>query len=192
MIAMILAGGIGTRLWPYSRTMTPKQFLNLGTTHESLFQETCRRLEPLVSPAHIYVVGSETHHGELEQQMEQVFPDFRPEQLLLEPLSCNTAPAILWGILQIQATQNREPVIILASDHLIKAPENFISALKSAEPLASYGHIVTFGIRPDRPETGYGYIKAGEPLEVGFKVADFVEKPDQSTAEVYILSLIHI
>ena len=188
MIAMILAGGIGTRLWPYSRTMTPKQFLNLGTTHESLFQETCRRLETLVSPEQIYVVGSETHQGELEQQMEHVFPDFRPEQLLLEPLSRNTAPAILWGILQIQATQNREPVIILASDHLIKAPENFISALKSAEPLASYGHIVTFGIRPDRPETGYGYIKAGEPLEVGFKVADFVEKPDQSTAEVYIQS----
>ena len=96
MIAMILAGGIGTRLWPYSRTMTPKQFLNLGTTHESLFQETCRRLETLVSPEQIYVVGSETHQGELEQQMEQVFPDFRPEQLLLEPLSRNTAPAILW------------------------------------------------------------------------------------------------
>ena len=188
MIAMILAGGIGTRLWPYSRTMTPKQFLNLGTTHESLFQETCRRLETLVSPEQIYVVGAETHQGELEQQMEQVFPDFRPEQLLLEPLSRNTAPAILWGILQIQATQNREPVIILASDHLIKAPENFISALKSAEPLASYGHIVTFGIRPDRPETGYGYIKAGEPLEVGFKVADFVEKPDQATAERYVKS----
>jgi mannose-1-phosphate guanylyltransferase/mannose-6-phosphate isomerase len=76
----------------------------------------------------------------------------------------------------------------LASDHLIKAPEHFIGALKNAETLASSGYLVTFGIRPDRPETGYGYIKAGEALEVGFKVADFVEKPDQSTAESYLES----
>ena len=188
MIAMILAGGTGTRLWPYSRDMTPKQFLNLGSNHESLFQETCKRLEALASPEQIYVVGDERHQGKLQQQMEQVFPDFRPEQLLLEPLRRNTAPAILWGILHIPPNQLREPVIILASDHLIKVPENFISALKSAELLVNYGHIVTFGIRPDRPETGYGYIKAGEPLEVGFKVADFVEKPDQATAERYVKS----
>ena len=188
MIAMILAGGTGTRLWPYSRSMTPKQFLNLGSTHESLFQETCTRLEPLVSPEKIYVVGSNEHVGELQQQMLQIHPDYSPEQLLIEPLSRNTAPAILWGILQIPENQRQQPVVILASDHLIKAPENFISALKSAEPLANSGYIVTFGIRPDRPETGYGYIKAGEALEVGFKVADFVEKPDQVTAEAYLES----
>ena len=188
MIAMILAGGTGTRLWPYSRSMTPKQFLNLGSTHESLFQETCKRLETLVSPEQIYVVGSDEHVGELRQQMLQMFPDYRPEQLLIEPLSRNTAPAILWGILRIPENQRLEPVVILASDHLIKAPEQFVSALKSAESLANSGYIVTFGIRPDRPETGYGYIKAGEALEVGFKVADFVEKPDQSTAESYLES----
>jgi len=117
-----------------------------------------------------------------------MYPDYNPEQLLVEPMSRNTAPAILWGILQIPENQRQQPVVILASDHLIKAPENFISALKSAEPLASSGYIVTFGIRPDRPETGYGYIKAGEALEVGFKVADFVEKPDQATAEEYLES----
>ncbi|MDG2064870.1 MAG: sugar phosphate nucleotidyltransferase, partial [SAR324 cluster bacterium] len=188
MIAMILAGGTGTRLWPYSRSMTPKQFLNLGSTHESLFQETCSRLEPLVSPEKIYVVGSNEHVGELQQQMLQIHPDYSPEQLLIEPLSRNTAPAILLGVLQIPENQRQQPIVILASDHLIKAPENFISALKSAEPLASSGYIVTFGIRPDRPETGYGYIKAGEALEVGFKVADFVEKPDLVTAEAYLES----
>ena len=177
MIAMILAGGTGTRLWPYSRSMTPKQFLNLGSTHESLFQETCKRLETLVSPEQIYVVGSDEHVGELRQQMLQMFPDYRPAQLLIEPLSRNTAPAILWGILRIPQNQRREPVVILASDHLIKAPEQFVSALKSAESLANSGYIVTFGIRPDRPETGYGYIKAGDALEVGFKVEEFVEKP---------------
>ena len=188
MIAMILAGGTGTRLWPYSRSMTPKQFLNLGSTHESLFQETCRRLETLIDPEKIYVVGSASHEGELQQQMAQIYPDYRPEQLLIEPLSRNTAPAILWGILQIPEYQRSEPVVILASDHLIKAPEHLIGALKNAETLASSGYLVTFGIRPDRPETGYGYIKAGEALEVGFKVADFVEKPDQSTAESYLES----
>ena len=188
MIAMILAGGTGTRLWPYSRSTKPKQFLNLGSTQESLFQETCRRLEPLVSPEKIYVIGSNEHVGELQKQMAQMYPNYNPEQLMVEPLSRNTAPAILWGILQISENQRQQPVVILASDHLIKAPENFISALKSAEPLASSGYIVTFGIRPDRPETGYGYIKAGEALEVGFKVIDFVEKPDHETAEVYLKS----
>ena len=188
MIAMILAGGTGTRLWPYSRSMTPKQFLNLGSTHESLFQETCKRLETLVSPEQIYVVGSDEHVGELRQQMLQMFPDYRPAQLLIEPLSRNTAPAILWGILRIPQNQRREPVVILASDHLIKAPEQFVSALKSAESLANSGYIVTFGISPDRPETGYGYIKSGEALEVGFKVEEFVEKPDQATAERYLES----
>ena len=83
---MILAGGTGTRLWPYSRSMTPKQFLNLGSTHESLFQETCRRLETLIDPEKIYVVGSASHEGELQQQMAQIYPDYRPEQLLIEPL----------------------------------------------------------------------------------------------------------
>ena len=132
---MILAGGTGTRLWPYSRSMTPKQFLNLGSTHESLFQETCRRLETLIDPEKIYVVGSASHEGELQQQMAQIYPDYRPEQLLIEPLSRNTAPAILWGILQIPENQRSEPVVILASDHLIKAPEHFIGALKNAETL---------------------------------------------------------
>ena len=76
----------------------------------------------------------------------------------------------------------------MASDHLIKAPEHYIGALQNAETLSSSGYLVTFGIRPDRPETGYGYIKAEEALEVGFKVTDFVEKPDQSTAESYLES----
>lgn len=186
MISIILAGGTGTRLWPYSRSMTPKQFLNLGSTYESLLQETCKRLESLVSPEDIYIVGADSHQDELKQQISQIYPDFCPEQLLLEPVSRNTAPAILWGILRIPESKRNDPVVVLASDHLIKKPEHFITALKSAESLAASGHIVTFGIKPDYPETGYGYIKAGEPLEVGFKVDEFVEKPDQATAESYL------
>ena len=188
MIAIILAGGTGTRLWPYSRNMTPKQFLNLGSSQESLFQETSRRLESLVPPEQIYIVGGDAHKDQLRQQILQIFPDFPIDQLLLEPVGKNTAPAILWSILRIPESNWNDPVVVLASDHLIKNLHSFTHALKSGERLASSGYIVTFGMKPDRAETGYGYIKSGEPLEVGFKVEEFVEKPDQSTAEQFLES----
>ena len=188
MIAMILAGGTGTRLWPYSRVMTPKQFLNLGSTHESLFQETCRRVKSIVSTENIYVVGSDQHENELKHQISQILPNFCDENLLIEPQSRNTAPAILWGIIQINKINSKEPVVILASDHLIKNSKNFIKALENGEELANYGYIVTFGICPEKPETGYGYIKAGDPICNGFSVEEFVEKPDRDTAEYYFKS----
>ena len=186
MIAIILAGGTGTRLWPYSRNMTPKQFLNLGSSPESLFQETCKRLDSLVSPEQIYIVGGDAHKDQLRQQILQIFPDFPIDQLLLEPVSRNTAPAILWCIPRIPESNRNDPVVVLASDHLIKNLHSFTHALKLGERLASSGYIVTFGIKPDRAETGYGYIKSGKPLEVGSKVEEFVEKPDQPTAEQYL------
>ena len=188
MIAIILAGGTGTRLWPYSRNMTPKQFLNLGSSQESLFQETSRRLESLVPPEQIYIVGGDAHKDQLRQQILQIFPDFPIDQLLLEPVGRNTAPAILWSILRIPESNWNDSVVVLASDHLIKNLHSFTHALKSGERLASSGYIVTFGIKPDRAETGYGYIKSGKPLEVGFKVEEFVEKPDQPTAEQFLES----
>ncbi len=188
MIAIILAGGNGTRLWPYSRNCAPKQFLNLGSNEKSLFQETIVRLKGIVSSDNIYVVGSVEHELEIKQQMEGIHPKHDPEQLLFEPLSRNTAPAILWAILKIPEHKQEESVLILASDHLINSNANFVNSIKSAEKLSSSGFIVTFGIKPDRPETGYGYIKAGEALEIGFKVDHFVEKPDQETAESYLES----
>ena len=188
MIAVILAGGTGTRLWPYSRNESPKQFLNLGSSLESLFQETSKRLESLVPPKNIYIVGSNSHKVLLRQQILKIYPDFPIDQLLLEPLSRNTAPAILWSILKIPEVNKKVPVVVLASDHLIKNLQRFDHVLKIGEILASSDYIVTFGIKPDRPETGYGYIKSGEPLDVGFKVEEFVEKPDQSKAEQYLAS----
>ena len=185
---MILAGGSGTRLWPYSRSTSPKQFLNLGSTNESLFQETCIRVKTIVPYENMYVVGAEKHQEELKQQMLQTFPKFNLDQILIEPISRNTGPAILWGIFQIPLEKYHEPVVILASDHLIRNTANFIDALESAVPLVSSGYVVTFGIQPNHPETGYGYIKAGKELEVGFKVDSFVEKPDQSTAEKFFKS----
>jgi len=188
MIAIILAGGTGTRLWPYSRNMTPKQFLNLGSSQESLFQETFKRLDSLVPPEQIYIVGADAHKDQLRKQILQIFPDFPIDQLLLEPFGRNTAPAILWSIMRIPGNKRNDSLVVLASDHLINNLHSFTNALESGERLASSGYIVTFGIKPDRAETGYGYIKSGESLEVGFKVEEFVEKPDQSTAEQYLES----
>ncbi|MFH2131387.1 MAG: mannose-1-phosphate guanylyltransferase/mannose-6-phosphate isomerase [bacterium] len=188
MIGMILAGGTGSRLWPFSRTMTPKQFLNLGSTHESLLQETIRRLSPLFSPENIYIVGSEVHEIELHRQVEQLMPDYPPENILLEPKSLNTAPAILWGITRVPRKNWKEPLVILPADHLIQKSSRFLDYLRQGESLAQEGWIVTFGIKPDRPDTGFGYIKAGKSLKSGHQVDRFTEKPDLKSAQAFVSS----
>ncbi|MGK0291406.1 MAG: mannose-1-phosphate guanylyltransferase/mannose-6-phosphate isomerase [bacterium] len=187
MIALILAGGSGSRLWPYSRTMVPKQFLNLGSTTESLLQGTYQRLTSLISPNDIYFIGSENHELELKKQVLELNSQFNVENILLEPVARNTAPAILWGISQIPESRKNEPVVILPADHLIQNQKAFLHYLEDGAKIAESGKLVTFGIRPDRPETGYGYIKAGNALDsVGFEVERFVEKPNLETAQEYI------
>ncbi|MDT8445875.1 MAG: mannose-1-phosphate guanylyltransferase/mannose-6-phosphate isomerase [bacterium] len=186
MIAMILAGGTGTRLWPFSRSTTPKQFLNLGSSHESLLQETCKRLEGLISPDRLWIVGATAHQYELQQQIEEAVPAFDVKHLLFEPMGRNTAPAILWGISRIPEEQRDEPVVILPADHLIQDAEGFREKLAAAQGLAEEGWIVTFGITPNRPDTGYGYIQAGQPVGPGFKVSKFAEKPNLDTAQAYL------
>lgn len=186
MLAMILAGGTGTRLWPFSRSMTPKQFLNLGSSHESLLQETCNRLEGLIKPQDLWIIGATDHRYELQNQMQQVWSDFPENHLLFEPQGKNTAPAILWGLSQIPQDQQDQPVVILPADHLIQDAETFRQKMAQGAELAKEGWIVTFGIEPSRPDTGYGYIKAGAAVGPGFKVEKFAEKPDAGTAQSYL------
>ncbi len=186
MFGMILAGGGGTRLWPYSRSMSPKQFLNLGSTPESLLQETYKRLASIVPNDKIYIIGSRNHKFELAYQIEKISPDIPSTNLLFEPQGRNTAPAILWGVLSVPEGHLDEPIVILPADHLIPNNEQFLKYLTQGATLAEEGWIVTFGIKPERPETGYGYIKSGQPLSTGYQVEEFVEKPDKSTAERYI------
>ncbi|MBF0288241.1 MAG: mannose-1-phosphate guanylyltransferase/mannose-6-phosphate isomerase [SAR324 cluster bacterium] len=186
MFGMILAGGGGTRLWPYSRSMSPKQFLNLGSTPESLLQETYKRLAAIVPNEKVYIIGSKNHKFELAYQIEKIAPDIPAENLLFEPQGRNTAPAILWGILSVPEESWDEPLIILPADHLIPNNELFLKYLNEGATLAREGWVVTFGIKPERPETGYGYIKSGKPLSIGYQVEKFIEKPDKSTAEQYI------
>ncbi len=188
MIGMILAGGTGTRLWPFSRTMTPKQFLNLGSTHESLLQETISRLSPLFGKDNIYIVGSIVHEIELYRQIEQLIPNFSLDNILLEPSSLNTAPAILWGITRIPEKDRKKPLVILPADHLIQKSNQFLDYLEKGKELAEKGWIVTFGIQPDRPDTGFGYIKAGKPLKPGHQVERFAEKPNLKQAKSFLSS----
>lgn len=188
MLAMILAGGGGTRLWPLSRLTHPKQFLNLASPEESLLQATYQRITGLVAHQDIFVVASHHHEWEVIRQIEEIAPQFPKQNLLLEPIGRNTAPAILWLLLCLPKAKRHEPLIILPADHLIPDTQGFVDSLNQATPLALQNKIVTFGIQPLYPETGYGYIKSGAPLSVGYCVERFVEKPDPQTASRYVAS----
>lgn len=180
---IILAGGIGSRLWPLSRELYPKQVISL-TGDLSLLQTTVQRvaaLEDALTP--ILVVGEE-HRFLVKSQMEALglFADFC---ILLEPCGKNTAPAICAAATYVSNQQRGDDVLlVLPADHLIVKTKEFAQAVREAVILAQQGRIVTFGIVPDHPETGYGYIAKGE----GSDVASFVEKPDLATAERYLAS----
>jgi mannose-1-phosphate guanylyltransferase/mannose-6-phosphate isomerase len=185
MRAIILAGGSGTRLWPLSREKFPKQFLPLFGPR-SLLQETVERVRPLVGDR-LWVVTTEDSRFLVADQLREL--GIPPEgRILTEPAGRNTAPAI--GLAALAATPE-EVLLVLPSDHTIRDAEGFRAALASAESVASQGYLVTFGISPAYPETGYGYIRLGEPLagaEGYRRAAAFVEKPDRKRAEEYLAS----
>jgi len=180
---IILAGGTGSRLWPLSRELYPKQVLKL-TGELSLLQTTVQRVHGLEGVVAPMVVVGEEHRFLTKTQIEalHLLPDFR---ILLEPFGKNTAPAIC-GAAAYVVNQGRggDVLLVLPADHLILKSESFAQAVREAVVLAEQGRIVTFGIVPDHPETGYGYIARG----AGNQVESFVEKPDQATAEQYLAS----
>lgn len=184
MFGIILAGGSGSRLWPLSRDLYPKQLLNLES-EKSLLQETFERLKACMGEENIISVTNAKHTSNVHFQLSQICG--KPN-VLSEPVSRNTAPAIATAAKFISDKANAEEVVIVVpSDHLIKNVEKFASTVKHGEELAKQGYIVTFGIEPNYPETGYGYINTlNEPLGVGLKVNKFVEKPDEKTAQKYI------
>ncbi|MBB5684424.1 mannose-1-phosphate guanylyltransferase/mannose-6-phosphate isomerase [Sphingobium boeckii] len=184
IIPVILSGGSGTRLWPMSRPESPKQMLAL-TAEETMLQLTALRVQDKARFADPIVVANGAHTEMIETQLAKV--GVTPQALILEPLARNTAPAI--ALAALAAPDPASPLLVMPSDHVIADEAAFEKAIAAALPLAAEGWMVTFGITPDAPETGYGYIKIGEPIGAGVhKVARFVEKPDRATADAMIAS----
>ena len=186
LLPVIMAGGTGSRLWPMSRELYPKQFLRLYGQH-SMLQETITRLSGL-DTCEPMVICNEEHRFLVAEQLRQL--DKLSKNIILEPVGRNTAPAI--ALAALQATQNGDDplMLVLAADHIINNQAVFHKAIGIAEQYALADHLVTFGIVPNTPETGYGYIQRGEALTDGehtpYQVARFVEKPDRERAEAYL------
>ncbi len=179
---VILAGGTGSRLWPLSRELYPKQLLQL-TDDTSLLQTTVQRVAGLSGVLPLLVVVGEEHRFITSNQIDALGLT-RDYTILLEPLGRNTAPAIS-GAVEFGGREDDQVIfLVLPADHLIRDGERFAAAVAEAADLAADGFIVTFGIEPSQPETGYGYIERGE----GYKVRSFKEKPDLATAREYLAS----
>ena len=184
MTPVILSGGSGTRLWPLSRGRYPKQFLPL-VTHNTMLQETLLRLDGIPGLNSPIAVCNEDHRFMMAEQLWEI--GIKPRNILLEPVGKNTAPAV--ALAALSAESKDEVLLVLPADHVISDITAFHSAVREAEALAKQGNLVTFGIVPTHPETGYGYIMR-DSVKIGaaYKVAAFVEKPDASTAKNYLKS----
>lgn len=185
---VILCGGSGTRLWPMSRRLLPKQFLPLVSEH-SLLQDTALRTHGMEGAAPPIVVSNEEHRFLVAEQLREI--GVRAEALVLEPVGRNTAPA---AAVAAMCARERDPeacLVVLPSDHLVRDVAALHAAIAAALPLARAGALVTFGIPPRGPATGYGYIERGAAFpgsKHAFQVARFVEKPDLDTAKRYVAS----
>ncbi len=186
LIPVILAGGVGSRLWPVSRSMLPKQFIDFPGRQGSLFQNTLNRLEGLHDLGDPIVVCNADHRFLVAEQLRQLNKDNC--HILLEPVARNTAPAVALAALLAQQDNADPLLLVLPADHAIQNTSALQQAISAASQLASHQKLVTFGIVPSAPKTGYGYIEKGEELKeaLGYAVNRFVEKPDIETAQTYL------
>jgi mannose-1-phosphate guanylyltransferase / mannose-6-phosphate isomerase len=189
MYSIILCGGSGTRLWPLSRKNFPKQFLNLYSD-QSLLQETFLRMKEVVPKENIYFVTNEENYYNVLNQIKEVFPKFQESQVIREPKSLNTMPAITLAVKYLQEIikiDETAPIIEVHSDHYIGNKEEYVKVAKKAL-LEIKDNLGAIGIVPTKADTGLGYIKKGKKIGDFFKVETFKEKPDQKTAEEFLKS----
>ena len=186
LLPVVLAGGVGSRLWPASRSLLPKQFLHFQQYDGSLFQNTLRRIEGIANISGPLVVCNEEHRFLVAEQLRDLGK--KDSTILLEPIGRNTAPAVAIAALYAIQKDSESILLVLPADHMISNIGNFHAAVAKAKPLALKNHLITFGVVPSDPEVGYGYIKKGDAVasEEGFHVSEFVEKPDEETAKSYL------
>ncbi len=183
--AVIMAGGSGTRFWPLSRGTRPKQFLALGPDDRSLLRATAERVWDMLPPERTLVVTSEA----LRSQVEHELPELAATHILGEPVGRNTAPCIGWAATHVRRLDPDAIMAVLPADHYIGETEAYIETLRRGLDAATHGDYVTIGIRPTRPETGYGYIEVGGELDPGvYRARRFVEKPNRQRAEQFVAS----
>ncbi len=190
LVPVILSGGAGTRLWPVSRRAHPKPFMELADG-ESLAEKTWLRAAAVAGSAPIMTVTSRDYYFYTRDLYARLGATSEQAHFLLEPMGRNTAPAIGLAALAVRARHGAEALmLVMPADHLVRNSEAFGDAVARARTLARQGLLVTFGMHPTHPETGFGYIRQGAPLEggAGYEVAAFVEKPDLATAEAYLAS----
>jgi mannose-1-phosphate guanylyltransferase len=192
MYALILAGGVGTRLWPESRSDLPKQLLPL-TDEKTMAQITVDRIRSIVQPKHVFF-ATNLEYGQI---ISRQIPDVPAQNILAEPSAKNTAPCIGLAALYMQQLDPNEVMASLHADHFIADEEAFRQALLAAEEVAQQGYLVTLGIKPNKPEIGYGYVEQGEFLgqfndHAVYRVKRFLEKPNLETAEKFVESGTHL
>lgn len=181
---VILSGGSGSRLWPMSRAHYPKQLLPLAGSR-TMLQETASRVSDSALYAQPLIIANNEHRFIVAEQLQAI--GIAPRAIILEPVGRNTAPAAAIAALRLVEDAPDAIMALLASDHVVADTPGFTAAMRTAAGAAAAGKLVTFGVKPDRPETGYGYIRRGEALGDGAdRVAEFVEKPDRETAQRYL------
>lgn len=183
---VIMCGGIGSRFWPMSRTDLPKQFLDFFGTGRSLLQQTFDRFNKIIPTENIYFVTNEKYIQLIGEQL----PEIHPKQILLEPMRRNTAPCIAWASYHIRAINPNANIVVAPSDHLILKEQEFLEAIcNGLDFVANDDKLLTLGIKPSRPETGYGYIQIDEEVQDNYyKVKTFTEKPELELAKVFMES----
>ena len=183
---VIMGGGIGSRFWPFSRKDLPKQFLDFFGTGRSLLQQTFDRFKKVIPTEQILVVTNALYADLVKEQL----PEIGDGQILLEPCRRNTAPCIAWASYHIRTLDPEANIVVAPSDHLILKEEEFLDAVrKGLQFVAHSGHLLTLGIKPNRPETGYGYIQIAQQVGDNFyKVKTFTEKPELELAKVFVES----
>jgi len=181
---VIMAGGTGTRFWPYSRQEKPKQFLDILGTGKSLLQMTSERFAGLIDPENHIIVSNERYETHLKKQ----FPSFKKQQFLLEPTKRNTAPCIAYAAYKMREQDPQAIMVVSPADHAIFQENRFLEVVEKAVAAAADGKLITIGIKPNKPETGYGYIQYIESDDDVKKVKTFTEKPELELAEKFLES----